>query len=299
MKSLSFPLIISTWDFGAEANRVAWKILMSRGNPLDAVERAINAVEKDPGVTSVGYGGIPNADGFMELDAAIMLGPNHKAGAVAGLKEIATPISVARKVMEKTNSILLVGDEALKFASRNGFKKTNLLTEKAKQEWLKRGEEGTIKRMDSSHDTIGLVLLDSKRDIYAGCSTSGLAMKTPGRVGDSSIIGAGLYVDNEIGGAVATGVGEQTMMFCGSFLVVENMRRGMSPQQACEATIKRMLSKGQKKWVGFIALDKEGQYGAASLGKEFPFAICCKKGELIQKSRIVDNLPNLGVNYKN
>ena len=187
-------MIISTWDFGAEANRVAWKIIMSRENPLDAVERAINAVEKDPTITSVGYGGIPNADGFIELDAAIMLGPNHKAGAVAGLKEMATPISVARKVMEKTNSILLVGDEALKFALRNDFKKTNLLTEKAKQEWLKRGREGIIKRMDSSHDTIGLVLLDPKRDIYAGCSTSGLAMKTPGRVGDSPIIGAGLYV---------------------------------------------------------------------------------------------------------
>jgi len=288
MKSLNRPLIISTWNFGAKANRVAWETLMRGEDPLDAVEKGINVVEKDPNVTSVGYGGIPNIDGYVELDAAIMSGPSRKAGAVAALKEIATPISVARKVMEKTNSVLLVGDEALKFALKNGFKKINLLTEKAKEEWLKRKNQERVKKMDGNHDTIGLVLLDSRKNIYAGCSTSGLAVKISGRVGDSPIIGAGLYVDNEIGGAAATGTGEQIMMFCGSFLIVENMRKGIPPQQACEAVIKRMASKGQKKWVGFIALNKEGQYGAASLGKEFPYAIYCKRGEAIQKSKVCE-----------
>jgi len=287
MKSSNFPLIISTWDFGMKANRVTWKILMSGGSSLDAVEKGINAVEKDPDVTSVGYGGIPNAEGYTELDAAIMSGPEHKAGAVAGLREIATPISVARKVMEKTNSILLVGEGAFEFALRNGFKRVDLLTGKARQKWLKWKRGKTAKKMDESHDTIGLLLLDSKRNIYAGCSTSGLAMKIPGRVGDSPIIGAGLYVDNEIGAAASTGFGEQTMMFCGSFLVVENMRRGMSPQRACEEVLRRMVSKGKEKWVGFIALNKEGEYAASSLKKEFPYAIYCKEEQIIQKSKIV------------
>jgi len=288
MKSLNWPLIISTWNFGAKANRVAWETLTRGEDPLDAVEKGINVVEKDPDVTSVGYGSIPNTDGYVELDAAIMSGPTHKAGAVAALKEIATPISVARKVMEKTNSVLLVGEGALKFALKNGFKRVTLLTEKAKEEWLKRKNQERVKKVDDNHDTIGLVLLDSRRNIYAGCSTSGLAVKISGRVGDSPIIGAGLYVDNEIGGAAATGTGEQIMMFCGSFLIVENMRRGIPPQEACDAVIKRMASKGQKEWVGFIALNKEGQYGAASLEKEFPYAIYCKKGEAIQKSKVCE-----------
>jgi len=287
MKTSNCSLIISTWDFGSKANRVAWKILMGGGNPLDAVEKGVNAVEKDPDVMSVGYGGIPNAEGYVELDAAIVSGPNHKAGAVAGLRQISTPISVARKVMEETNSVLLAGDGALEFALRNGFQKVNLLTEKARQEWLKRGSQGVKKKIQDSHDTIGLVLLDSRKDIYAGCSTSGLAMKIPGRIGDSPIIGAGLYVDNEIGGAAATGTGEQIIMFCGSFLVVENMRRGMSPQEACEDALERMISRGQKRWVGLIALNKEGQYGAASLWKKFPCAIHSEKGAIIQQSKII------------
>jgi len=287
MKSSSFPLIISTWDFGVKANRAAWEILMSGGSSLDAVEKGINTVEKDPEVTSVGYGGIPNAEGYTELDAAIMSGPEHKAGAVAGLREIATPISVARKVMEKTNSILLVGEGAFEFALRNGFKRVNLLTKRARQKWLKWKRGKAAKKMDESHDTIGLLILDSKRNLYAGCSTSGLAMKMPGRVGDSPIIGAGLYMDNEIGAAVSTGFGEQTMMFCGSFLVVENMRRGMSPQKSCEEVLRRMLSKGKEKWVGFIALNKEGEYAASSLKKEFPYAIYCPEGQIIQKSKVV------------
>ncbi len=281
-------LIISTWDFGRKANKVTQEILKKRENPLNAIEKGINAVEEDPEVMSVGYGGLPNAEGYVQLDAAIMSGPLHRAGAVAALEGIANPISVARKVLEKTKHVFLAGDGALEFALSNGFQKRNLLTEKAKKEWLKQRKQKV-----ETHDTVGMVLLDSKGDIYGGCSTSGLSGKTPGRVGDSCIIGAGLYVDNEIGGAAATGMGEKIMMFCGSFLIVENMRRGMSPQKACEEVIKRMISRGEKEWVGFIALNKQGEYGAASLGKEFPYAISSEKEEAIKKSKGLRAFPLL------
>jgi len=280
-------LIISTWDFGKKANKFAAEVLREGRSPLDAIEKGINVIEEDPEVMSVGYGGLPNEEGYLQLDAAIMSGPLHKAGAVAALEGIVNPISVARKIMEKTKHVLLAGEGALEFALRNGFQKRNLLTDKAKREWLKQKEKEI-----ETHDTIGMILLDSEKNVYAGCSTSGVSRKIPGRVGDSCIIGAGLYVDNEIGGAAATGMGEKIMMFCGSFFIVENMRRGMSPQKACEEVIKRMISKGEKEWVGFIALNKQGEYGAASLGKEFPYAIFSGKEETVKKSKFFKRREN-------
>jgi isoaspartyl peptidase/L-asparaginase-like protein (Ntn-hydrolase superfamily) len=282
-KRSSSPIVLSTWKWGVAANEAASKILLNDGTSLEAAEKGVNVAERDPNVQTVGYGGFPNEDGVVELDAAIMEGKRHLAGAVGALQNIPTPISVARKVMEDTKHVMLVGEGALKFARAYGFKEQNLLTEESRNKWLQWKQN--LNPVDNwypravGHDTIGLITLDRKRDLSAACTTSGLRWKIPGRVGDSPLIGCGLYVDNEIGAASATGIGEEVIRVCGSFLVVEMMRLGASPQDACEKTLERIIRKsaiarqGSEVQVAFIALDKEGRIGAASLRKGFQYAL--------------------------
>ena len=272
------PLVISTWDFGKGANAEAWKVLNAGGRSLDAVEKGVQVPEGDPNETSVGLGGLPDRDGRVTLDACIM-DEFANCGAVACIEHIVHPISVARMVMEKTPHVMLVGDGALQFALANGFKKEKLLTpssEKAWKEWLKKAEYKPVANIEN-HDTIGMLALDSKENLSGACTTSGMAFKMRGRVGDSPIIGAGLFVDNEIGAATSTGVGEEVIRICGSHLVVELMRQGDSPQEACEKAVMRIVKnqplKSRDMQVGFLAINKAGAYGAYALQKGFTFAV--------------------------
>lgn len=274
----SNAIVISTWKHGVAANNQAVGIINKNGNSLDAVEQGVKVSESDPNVTSVGYGGKPDRDGNVTLDACIM-DKNGNCGSVAFLQYIKNPISVARKVMENTRHIMLVGEGALKFALSHGFKKENLLTEKSKEYWEKWKKEGNYDTNiinEENHDTIGLLAIDKKNDISGACTTSGLSGKLYGRVGDSPIIGAGLYCDNEVGGACATGVGEAVIKVCGSFLVVELMRNGLTPQEACEEAVRRTVKKYReykKIQVGFIAINKVGEYGAYSIQPGFQYAL--------------------------
>ena len=232
------PIVISTWNFGMQANEEAWKILAANGRALDAVEAGARVPEGDPKETSVGLGGLPDRDGHVTLDACIM-DENGNIGSVAGLEHIVHPVSVARKVMEKTPHVMLVGEGALQFALANGFKKEKLLTKESEQawkNWLKEGKYKPIANIEN-HDTIGILALDSNGNLSGACTTSGMAYKMHGRVGDSPIIGAGLYVDNEVGAATSTGVGEEVIRIVGCHLVVELMRQGNSPEQACKLAV--------------------------------------------------------------
>lgn len=272
------PVVVSTWNFGQAANVEAWKILSSGGRALDAVEAGARVPEGDPRETSVGLGGLPDRDGRVTLDACIM-DEFSNCGAVACLEHIVHPVSVARKVMEKTPHVLLTGDGALQFALANGFKKEKLLTkesERAWREWLKTSEYKPKANIEN-HDTIGIVALDRQSNLSGACTTSGMAYKMRGRVGDSPIIGAGLFVDNEVGAATSTGVGEEVIRIVGSHLVVELMRQGRSPQQACEEAVKRIVKnqpvKSKELQVGFLALNKQGETGAYALQKGFTYAV--------------------------
>ena len=272
------PLVISTWNFGKAANAEAWKVLSTDGRALDAVELGVHVPEGDPTETSVGLGGLPDRDGRVTLDACIM-DEFSNCGSVACLEHIVHPISVARKVMEKTPHVMLVGEGALQFALANGFKKENLLTtesEKAWKEWMKKSEYKPIANIEN-HDTIGMLALDMKQNLSGACTTSGMAYKMHGRVGDSPIIGAGLFVDNEIGAATSSGLGEEVIRIVGSHLVVELMRQGNSPQQACEMAVKRVVKNQPEKsksiQVGFLAINKNGEYGAYALQKGFTYAL--------------------------
>ncbi len=272
------PVVVSTWNFGLDANVEAWKILSTNGRALDAVEAGARVPEGDPKESSVGLGGLPDRDGRVTLDSCIM-DEFANCGAVACLEHIVHPVSVARKVMEKTPHVFLVGEGALKFALDNGFKKEKLLTkesEKAWKEWLKTAQYKPVANIEN-HDTIGIVALDGKQNLSGACTTSGMAYKMQGRVGDSPIIGAALFVDNEIGAATSTGVGEEVIRIVGSHLVVELMRQGNSPQQACELAVARIVKNQPKKskeiQVGFLALSKNGEYGAFALQKGFTYAV--------------------------
>jgi len=275
------PLCISTWSHGYKATEAAINTMNNGKSSLDAVEFGINVAENDPNVTSVGYGGYPDAEGNLTLDASIM-DWNGNAGAVAFLKEIKNPISVARLVMEKTPHVMLVGEGALHFALRNGFKKQNLLTpnaEKAWEEW-KKEQEITLDDKEN-HDTIGLLAIDNKGNMSGGVSTSGVKFSLYGRVGDSPIIGAALFVDNEVGGACSTGFGEIAVKSVGSFLIVEKMREGYSPQEACEYAVQRIGKKhyyNNTRQVCFLAMNKKGEIGAYSLKKGFEFAMANRQG---------------------
>jgi N4-(beta-N-acetylglucosaminyl)-L-asparaginase len=275
---LNKPVVISTWSHGLAANKRAWEIMEAGGRALDAVEKGINVPELDPSVTSVGYGGLPDRDGKVTLDACIM-DEMGNCGSVAFLEYIKTPVSVARLVMEKTPHVMLAGSGALEFALANGFKKEELLTPASKarwDEWLKTSDYTPVKSGEDNHDTIGLLAMSADGNLSAGCSTSGLAWKYHGRVGDSPIIGAGMFCDNETGAAAATGKGEAVIKISGSHLIVELMRQGKSPQEACEMAVQRIISKNKDYkdfQVGFIALNKNGEYGAFSISGGFEYAI--------------------------
>jgi len=275
------PIVISTWRHGLPANEAAYKILNKGGKAIDAVEAGVRVTESDPSTRSVGLGGRPDRDGNVTLDACIM-DETGDAGAVCFLQNIENPISVARLVMEKTPHVMLAGNGAFRFAMKNGFKKTNLLTEESKKDWeawLKIENYKPIINIEN-HDTIGLIAQDKNGDLSGACTTSGLAFKLHGRVGDSPIIGAGLFVDNEIGAATATGMGELVMKTLGSFLVVELMRQGASPQEACTEAVMRIVKKLDYKdlQVGYLALNKKGEMGAYSLHSGFNYALM-KEGE--------------------
>ena len=269
------PMVISTWDNRA-ANQAAWKVLQADGRAVDAVEQGVRVPEGNPDDTSVGYGGLPDRDGHVTLDACIM-DETGNCGSVCFLEHIKHPISVARKVMDDTPHVILSGQGALDFALANGFKKENLLTQKAKKRYEAWKVESKYAPVINSerHDTIGMLAIDKKGNISGACTTSGLAFKMHGRVGDSPIIGAGLYVDNEVGGATATGMGELVLKTLGSFLVVELMRHGHTPQEACEAAVRRIVKKlDYKKFqIGYIAVNKKGEVGAYCIQPGFNYAL--------------------------
>ena len=268
--------VIATWN-NQKACEAAWQVIKNGGRALDAVEQGVKIPEADPKDQSVGYGGRPDREGKVTLDACIM-DEMGNCGSVCFLQHIKHPISVARKVMENTPHVILAGEGALQFALSQGFQKENLLTEASKkewQEWLVKSEYKPVINIEN-HDTIGMIAIDEKGDISGACTTSGMAYKVHGRVGDSPIIGAGMYVDNEVGGAVATGVGEAVLKTLGSFLVVELMRQGRTPQAACEEAVKRIAKKQayQDIQVGYCAINKAGEYGAYSIQPGFNYVLC-------------------------
>ena len=278
------PIVIATWDV-KNATEKAWQIISSDGNSLDAIEQGCRVEEANKDGQSVGIGGLPDREGNVTLDACIM---DHygNCGSVVYLKEIKHAISVARMVMEKTPHVMLAGDGAKKFAISMGFQKENLLTEKSKKDWIKWKQNEEYKPIINieNHDTIGMLAIDKNKNICGGCTTSGLAYKMEGRVGDSPIIGSGLFIDNEVGGAVATGLGEEVLKTVGSFLVVELMRQGYSPSDACKIAIERIVKKPGNNYknfqVGYIALNKKGETGSYSIQKGFSMTQYDKNGNV-------------------
>lgn len=259
-----FPIVVATWNF-KNATKKAWEVLENGGSALDAVEQGCRVEEADLGNTTVGKGGTPDRDGNVTLDACIM-NKEGNYGAVVCMENIAHPISVARKVMEETPHVLLAGKGAEEFAVSQGFKREDLLTDatrKAWEKWKVRSEYKPIINIEN-HDTIGMLAIDKNGDISGACTTSGLAYKMAGRVGDSAVIGSGLFIDNTVGGATATGMGEEVLKTVGSFLIVELMRQGMSPQEACEEGVRRIVTSNpnyKNFQVGYVALNKQGEYG--------------------------------------
>lgn len=293
VKEIVKPIVISTWNHGMPANEEAWKILSKGGNALDAVEKGVRVTEADPKNQSVGIGGFPDREGNVTLDACIM-DHNSNCGAVSFLQHIKHPISVARKVMEETPHVMLTGQGALQFAIDKGFEKENLLTpesKKAYEEWLQKSNYKPVINIEN-HDTISMLALDEDGNISGACTTSGAAWKMHGRVGDSPIIGAGLFLDNEVGAAAATGLGEAVIRTAGSAMVVELMRQGKSPTEACKEIVERIYNKHKNHkdmeylQVGFIALNKNGEYGGYSLRSGFNFAVQdIKKGNRLEDAQ--------------
>jgi N4-(beta-N-acetylglucosaminyl)-L-asparaginase len=282
----SYPRIISTWEHGLTANQEAWEKLMSGSNGISSIESGVKISEADPSVRSVGYGGLPDREGIVTLDACIM-DKYSNCGSVSYLQNIKHPISVARLVMEDTPHVMLSGKGALDFALSKGFKQENLLTDQSKKDWLnwkKKSNYSPVINIEN-HDTISMLLIDQNRDLFGACTTSGAAWKMHGRVGDSPIIGAGLFLDNEVGAAAATGLGEAVIRTSGSAMVVELMRQGYSPLQACKKIVDRIskIHKSGPDWeylqVGFIAINKKGEYAGYSLKKGFNYAVCDKENK--------------------
>jgi len=294
------PIVISTWDAGLEANKAAWEVLGKGGRALDAVEAGVMVTESSQNCC-VGLGANPDRDGFVTLDASIM-DENFNCGSVAFLERIKHPISVARRVMEKTPHVMLVGSGAQEFAIAEGFplepQKLSDDAERNYKEWLKKSEYKPVINIENSkgtafmpskingewnHDTIGMVAMDAKGNLSGSCTTSGMGFKMRGRLGDSPIIGAGLFVDNEVGAVTATGQGEDVIRICGSHAVVEFMRQGMSPEEACKKAVERIMKvKGEKAkeiQVAFLALNKKGEVGAYAIQKGFSYALRNNNGE--------------------
>ena len=302
------PIVISTWAPNVKANAAAWEILGKGGRALDAVVKGVQVPEADPTDNSVGYGGLPDRDGKVTLDSCVM-DEKGNCGSVMAIEHIMHPVLVARLVMEKTPHVQLVGEGALQFALEQGFKKENLLTdasEKAWKDWLKRSEYDpmrSVKELEKkiekerkddepypsawpasllNHDTIGMVAMDTDGNLGGACTTSGMAFKMHGRVGDSPIIGAGLFVDNEVGAASATGVGEEVVKICGAHTIIEAMRRGLSPEAACKEAIRRIVknngAKAKDVQVGFLAINNKGQHGGFAVQKNFSYGVTTKEG---------------------
>lgn len=322
-KSTPLPMITSshTNETGKKALEIGWKILNEGGSALDAVEKAANVIELDAEGLGVGYGGLPNENGVVQLDASIMDGKTYSAGAVACLENIKTPCSVARIVMEHTDHVMLVGRDALEFAKKWGFKEQNLLTEKARKIWLRwkerlseRDDWGTPEHLkneyrektESTHSidieqitgTTNVLAIDKNNDIAGVTTTSGLSYKIPGRVGDSPIIGAGLYVDNEVGAAGATGRGEDVIKSCASYYMVLRMKEGRSPQQACEDALRMIVDKYKKispkffPGEHFIAINKKGEYGCSIISgpRSGRMSVMNKSGFAVHKGSFVFDL---------
>ena len=274
------PIVLSTWVHGLEANRAAWEVLSKGGSAVDAVEKGVRVTEADLTNRSVGIGGRPDRDGHVTLDACIM-DEKSRCGAVAFMEGIAHPISVARAVMESTQHVMLVGEGAEKFAVENGFEQAKMPIPEVKkdwQEWKKENKDLFKKPIinHENHDTIGMIAMDSKGNLSGACTTSGWAYKMHGRVGDSPIIGAGLFVDNEVGAATSTGLGEAIIRVSGSSMVVELMRHGYTPLDACKEVVNRIIKKHSdlsNLQCGFIAIDKKGNIGAYSVYAGFNYAL--------------------------
>ena len=288
LKNFSGPRIISTWNHGFEANKVAWNNLKSGKGGLTAVEYGVRLSEDDPNEMSVGLGGLPDRTGRVTLDACIM-DNNNDCGSVSFLQNIKNPISVARLVMEKTPHVMLTGKGAYDFAIEQGFKSQNLLTDKSKKAWENWKKTSNYKPIINieNHDTISMLLIDENRDLFGACTTSGAAWKLHGRVGDSPIIGAGLFLDNDVGAAAATGLGEAVIRTAGSAMVVEIMRQGASPLEACKEVVNRIskIHKNRSEWeylqVGFIAINKNGEHAGYSLKKGFNYALHDSKNQMM------------------
>ncbi len=301
-----FPIVISTWDSGMAVNEAAWKVLSAKGRSLDAVEAGCRHIENKIDCC-VGLGGYPDRDGTVTLDAAIM-DEHANCGAVAGLEQIKHPITVARLVMEKTPHVLLVGDGAQQFAIENGHPKEPATLSpsaaNAYAEWLKTSKYSPVINIENkksngpfappffndgkpNHDTMGVLALDVQENLSGAVTTSGMAFKLHGRVGDSAGIGSGLFVDNEVGAATSSGVGEEVIRICGTHLVVEFMRQGHSPEMACKKAVERIIKKNPEKaktlQVGFIALNKKGEHGGYALQKGFVYSV---KHE--QENRVIE-----------
>jgi len=292
-RSLVTPLFIATWPFGKAACERSRAVLTQTNSLLDAVEQGINLTELDPTISSVGYGGWPNANGVVQLDACFMDGATHKAGSVAGLEGFPNPVSVARRVMEQTRHVMLVGDGAARFAHQQGFESRLMLTAEARRAWEKWRAEQPPKELppDKNHDTIALLGLTPNGHLVGGCSTSGMAFKLAGRVGDSPLIGSGLYVDGQVGAAGATGIGENVLRYCATFLIVEGMRQGLTPTAACRAAIHR-IAEGEKRRpeelsVNFVAINRAGHFGAAGTDAEFRCAVVDSQRSLLVQPELV------------
>lgn len=294
------PLVVSTWDAGIPANAAAWQVLRTGGRALDAVEKGVMVTESTINCC-VGLGANPDRDGYVTLDASIM-DEFANCGAVACLERIKHPISVARRVMEKTPHVLLVGAGAQQFAVEQGFplepQQLSDSAKKAYENWLKKSEYKPVINIENTgnkhgqqafaparlangnwnHDTIGMIAIDANGNLSGSCTTSGMGFKMRGRVGDSPLIGSGLFVDNEVGAAVSTGQGEDVIRIAGTHTVVEGMRHGLSPEEACKMAVERVARvKGDKArdiQVAFIAINKQGEYGGYCLQKGFNFAVC-------------------------
>ena len=309
------PIVISTWDSGMAVNAAAWKILSANGKALDAVEAGAMQIENEINCC-VGLGGYPDRDGIVTLDACIM-DEHANCGAVAGIERIKHPVSVARKVMENTPHVILVGAGAQQFALENGFTlesgELSAESKKVYAEWLKKSEYKPVINIENmpagqpgkktngpfapnffedgtaNHDTMGLIAIDSNGDLSGAVTTSGMAFKVHGRVGDSPIIGAGLFVDNEIGAATSSGTGEEVIRICGTHLVVEFMRQGYSPELACKKAVERIVNRDKAKaktlQVGFLAMNKKGQYGAYAIQKGFVFSVKSNNESMIHPSK--------------